>query len=682
MGKVRTYRFSAVILFLAFLFSFHLAFPQDFSKDIDHYRKLVRENPNNIEALVQLAKYLSWSGRWDESIDIYKEALKKQPGNVDAELGLAAVYSWQKKYSESIRLYKGILAKHPDHIDAMTGLARVYSFQGSHTQSIQIFQKSLKYDSENKESLLGLGRVYSWNKQYVESEKVYRKLLQKYPKDPEVLKGLADTYKWSGQYTKGIDIELKILEMTPKNIDSHISIGYMYGELGAIKQSIHWYEKAAKIDPERGDIQAHLGMLYSHTAQVDAAATAFKKAISLQERDIQSYISLGRVYSWQNKIEESEKLYKKALEINPQSAGAYAGLGQLYFFNGQWRKSIEYYKKSLSIDPSYVESLQGLKRVSLLKAPVYITRYNLFVNNYHSALTNQLTNKEYQHVFSHELTYKFDANKLIEARALLTQYASRDAETGFRDYLYNEKIMSLRLDYPVWKDRLFFSGRYDQELFENAGHPHTYNFRTDEWFSSGYSLLRYEKGPFFSILSFSAEPNVTTRAGGTLNVDHLASYGISSSYDFSEYLSTIATFFFNDYTKGTRDRRDWKGIINYRLPFFKNLELGYEMRFRDHPAELTRSGTFRLQERFLKDKLLVEGLYRLDSVIASENYGMTNKHIFQTFISYPLLDWVILTTDTTFQINKGADPDNFKAFRHYITFLLDWKAVRGGYYKD
>lgn len=683
MGKVRAQR---VCAFLVGLFILWIPlFGQDFSSQIDKYKKELRENPDNIDAMIQLARNLSWSGRLDESVDQYKEVLKRNPDNIEAQIGLATVYSWQKKYSESTRMLKKILEKYPDNTDALVSLGRVYSWQGEYQKSIQIFQDAMKRSPEDREILIGLGRVYGWNKQYGLSEQMYQKILSKKPKDLETLRGLANTYKWAEQYTKGIHTELQILEMEPNDVDSMLSIGYMYGQLGAMGQSIHWYEKASKIAPTRADIQAHLGILYSHNAQVDSAANAFKKAISLEERDIENYISLGRVYGWQNKMDDAEKLFKKAIEINPQSAGAYSGLAQLYFFNGQWEESIVNYKKSLRIDPYYIEALQGLKRVSLLKAPSYTFRYNLFVSNYMDAFTRNPTVKEYQHIFSHEFTYKFSPSKLIEVRYFEDQYAQRDLDTGFRDYLFSEKIMSGKFDFPILpkllKNRLVFSGRYDQEFFERIGNRHTYNLVHDEWFPGGYSLLRYEQGPFLSVASYSREPHIR-QGSGMVDIDHLDTWGGSVNYDFNESLSWIGNFFFNDYQKPTRDRRDWRTILNYRLPFFKPLELGYEFRYRDRPEVLTNSATFRLTDRYLKDKLLLEGLYRLDNDNQSENFGMTHKHVFEAFASYPIVDWITLNTDVTFQLQTGTDRDNFKVFRNYITFLLDWDAIHGRYYKD
>ena len=688
-------RYVLLSVFFVLLFS-PLLFSGEFDGKVEFYRRELRKNPKNIEAMLEVAKYLSWNGDLGESIRYYKEILRLNPHQVEAELGLAAVYSWQKKYDESIRTYRKIVEKFPDNVDALSGLARVQGWKGDYKAAVETYQKALKLDPKHHESLVGLGRVYSWNKDYKSSETHYKQLLNQSPKDLEALHGLANTYKWSKQYTKGIEIELKILEIEPANVDSMLSIGYMYGELGAIGQSIHWYQKASKLAPERADILAYLGVLYTYNQQLDSAVTSLKKSIALSERSADSasnpasrtatmdnYLSLGRIYSWQNKSNEAEKLYLKALEINPQSAGAYAGLGQLYYFNGQWDKSIRNYEKSLQLDPLYIESLQGLQRVKLLKAPAFTSRYSFSMNDYRDTETAIVTNREYVNSVSNEFIYKVAPGHEYEGRVRLAQTAFNNLhpQPKDRDYLYNEYTFSLRADHPIWKDRLFFSGRYDQEIFVEYKGPMRYHMpKGEEWLPAGYALLRYEKDRLLSVLSVSVEPVVLTRSELIL-VDPLYTYSASAGYDLTDHLSFISNYFFQDFQHGRKigDRSIWEEIFQYRLPFFRQIELGYQFHYLTNPNVVRHIGISRFTERFFKEKLLTDFSYELQEENASENFGLTHKHIFRWLNSYKLTDWLHWSADASIQLNGERDRDRFQTYRTYLTLYWDRDAIRGRY---
>ena len=109
--------------------------------------------------------------------------------------------------------------------------------------------------------------------------------------------------------------------------------------------------------------------------------------------------------------------------------------------------------------------------------------------------------------------YKFAPGKAIEGRFRFSQVALNDTakditepEWQDRDYLYDQYTMSLRLDIPLIKRKLFFQGRYDHEVFSDHGDPGRFRFAEDEYLSGGFSLLRYDQEKFSSILSFSREP--------------------------------------------------------------------------------------------------------------------------------------------------------------------------------
>ena len=697
---MRWLRCLPVFLLCLFLLHDHIGQAGEFDQKINQLRNELKQNPNNTEAMLSLAQHLSWSDQLEEALEYYRKTLKLEPDHVEAKIGMATIYAWQKKYPESIQIYKGILKKYPDDVTALAGLARVYSWMGNYQESIALFEQAKNYAPRDRDVLMGLGRVYGWNKQYKKSEQTFTKMLAETPDEIEVLKALANTYKWGEKFTKGIEIELRILTIEPNNVDSMLSIGYMYGQLGAIGQSIHWYEKASKLAPDRGDIQAHLGLLYTRDQQIDSAATAFKQAISLgrsseRQFDIESYISLGRIYSWQSKMEESEKLYKKAIEINPRSADAHTGLAQLYFFNGLWDKSIEQYEKSLKIDPMHVEALQGLERVKALRAPEFTTRYSHFINNFRDSISRKRTDKQYANILSHEYTHKFAPGKALQARAEYAQTASNDTNPGIdpssgsplkkrRDYLYNQYTLSLRLDYPLLPDllanSLFFSGRYDQGWFDNHQGPHEFNFAQDQHFPSGFALLRYEKKRLQTLASISREPLVITNPN-LLLLDPLDTCSASVIYDLTDDLSLIGNGFFQNFQKGRgyQDRRELRAISQYRLPFFKQMELTYEFQHQNHGNELRHVGGVRFTDRFFRDNLLADLSYRFESENASTNFGMTFTHEFRLFSSIELKKWLHLNSDFKFELERRRDRDAFQTYRVYLTVLLDKEIISGKY---
>ncbi|OGW48082.1 MAG: hypothetical protein A2Y66_00360 [Nitrospirae bacterium RBG_13_41_22] len=93
---------------------------------------ILKENPSNLEARINLARVLSWSGRLDEAIDEADKVIEVSPENKDALLVKSNSLQWKGKYKKAIPLYERVLEK-GEGFDARLGLAYSYLNTGDIT---------------------------------------------------------------------------------------------------------------------------------------------------------------------------------------------------------------------------------------------------------------------------------------------------------------------------------------------------------------------------------------------------------------------------------------------------------------------------------------------------------------------------------------------------------------------
>ncbi|MFH0799828.1 MAG: tetratricopeptide repeat protein [Pseudomonadota bacterium] len=105
------------------------------------------------DILMDEAKNLSWEKKYDESIEIYKKILKQNPNDVDAAVGHARVSAWSGDYAKALEIYEGILKKDPNNREALLEKGRVYSWQERYKESLATLEQLLALDPENQEAL-------------------------------------------------------------------------------------------------------------------------------------------------------------------------------------------------------------------------------------------------------------------------------------------------------------------------------------------------------------------------------------------------------------------------------------------------------------------------------------------------------------------------------------------------
>ena len=82
------------------------------------FAEVVRDNPSDGAALVQLATVLGWLGRYDESIAAWNRAAEQKPGDPDLVMGLARVEYWKGDFTPARKRMDALLAAAPNNADA------------------------------------------------------------------------------------------------------------------------------------------------------------------------------------------------------------------------------------------------------------------------------------------------------------------------------------------------------------------------------------------------------------------------------------------------------------------------------------------------------------------------------------------------------------------------------------
>jgi Flp pilus assembly protein TadD len=95
-----------------------------------YLRRAIALDPDNFEALSNLARSLHSSGRTTESVALLEEALGKKPDMVELHKNLAVAYIAQGRRKEAIGELQLVLQANPGALEVRTELARLYALTG------------------------------------------------------------------------------------------------------------------------------------------------------------------------------------------------------------------------------------------------------------------------------------------------------------------------------------------------------------------------------------------------------------------------------------------------------------------------------------------------------------------------------------------------------------------------
>lgn len=173
---------------------------EDQKSDLAEAIDLLKQNPDNTDALIIIARVKQQAGDYKGAEKIYLEAIEKQPTNTLLLNNLGSVYSSQEKWEDAERIYLRIIKQTPKWISAYRDLGDIYKYH----------------------------------------------LKDKYSDMEQIL-------------LTAIEVTADITEYAP--VDLYIMLGSYYKKTDNTSGAIKYYEIALKLMPENSGVQRELELL-------------------------------------------------------------------------------------------------------------------------------------------------------------------------------------------------------------------------------------------------------------------------------------------------------------------------------------------------------------------------------------------------------------------------------------
>ncbi len=159
------------------------------------------------QARLELARLLSYTGKYGESAAEYEKVLAARPGDPAASAELARVLFWDGKRDKAMAL---LAALPKDRLDAASGalLADLLAADGKYAQAEALYREQLAKAPQDLKLRLKLAELLSWKKDYPASLAQYEEILAARPNDLQVRRKYALVLSWAGRNDDAI-AELK-----------------------------------------------------------------------------------------------------------------------------------------------------------------------------------------------------------------------------------------------------------------------------------------------------------------------------------------------------------------------------------------------------------------------------------------------------------------------------------------
>ena len=164
------------------------------------------------------------TGEEGEAEKIYRQVLKEDPNNVDALRLLASLATSTKRHRDAEILLKRALELAPDFGRAMADLITNLIEQDRADEACEFGERLLKIGGDNANTYLAVGNAFAADGRYEEAIECYRTALAKAPDHLGAMGGLANILRTIGRQDEAIDMYRQCLKANPYFVDAYWSL--------------------------------------------------------------------------------------------------------------------------------------------------------------------------------------------------------------------------------------------------------------------------------------------------------------------------------------------------------------------------------------------------------------------------------------------------------------------------
>jgi len=318
---------------------------------------------------LQKAFSLHRSGNFAEAAKLYRKIIRQDPREANALHSLGIIESAGGNRAEAAALMARSLALQPGNIEFMQNYATVLCQLGQFETASAVCFKGLELDAGNAYLLYVAAAALLQQDRLQEALAKFDALLAREPGHVAGLTERSSVHMALEQYEAASADIARAIALQPQYAEAHLNRGILAGRLGRHSEAVAAFEYALKLNPNAANAWLGLGNVLFDQKRAAEALAAFDRALALAPGAGEAWLGRGNVLFDLKQAGEALAAYDKALSLRPSLAEAWLGRGNVLFDQGRHQDALAAYDRALALKPQSAEAsagrghaLAGLKR--------------------------------------------------------------------------------------------------------------------------------------------------------------------------------------------------------------------------------------------------------------------------------------------------------------------------------
>jgi tetratricopeptide (TPR) repeat protein len=277
----------------------------EYEQAVQALRGATEKRPGDATPLVRLANLQGDSNCIDEAVENYRRALKFDANNIEALLNLGCILLKRGETEAAEECYRKALGLDPNSAETHSNLGVVMKRSGQMDAALTYFERALVLRPDFCEAHINLGTVFQAMGNGRAAVACYQRALHINPVSAQAHSNHGDALLSLDDLEQAEVCYLRALEIDPRLKDAYNGLGILYGQIRRLDDAVESYESAINIDPSDAGVYSNLGGVLKDLGRLDESLNALQKALDLDPSNVVAHNNLLFIHNYISNIPPS-----------------------------------------------------------------------------------------------------------------------------------------------------------------------------------------------------------------------------------------------------------------------------------------------------------------------------------------------------------------------------------------
>lgn len=331
---------------------------QQFGPAAAQYREILKQDPDNSDARLQLATGFLRSKQYGAALKELSILTEREPGLIIAHYYKGKINLELKNYDEAEGSFLKVLELNARFLPALFDLAATYAAMGSTDRAIETYRRILQLFPTDTAAWERLIALYYQRGEVQLAEKAMDEMKAALGSGDVKRKRLGLIYLRYGKLKESIAELTSIVSAWPDDHEARYYLGAALEENGDLGEAYRNFEVLSSESDYFINARIHMAYILEKQEKIDEATDLLRDTIGQRaDKPPQLFLVLASLHEMREEYQSAMDVLEEGLGYNGESTELHYRLGVIFGKLKQTEKSIRQMEVVINIDPRHADAL-------------------------------------------------------------------------------------------------------------------------------------------------------------------------------------------------------------------------------------------------------------------------------------------------------------------------------------